>query len=47
MDIQDLQDNRLSDLRVGDITEQIIGCPFEVINELGPSNPQLKYQRFR
>ena len=35
MDIQDSQDNRRSDLQFVEITEKIIGCEFEVINELG------------
>ena len=35
MDLQDLQDNRRSDYQFGEITEEIIGCAFEVINELG------------
>ena len=35
MDIQDLQDDCRSDLQYGEITEKIIGCAFEVINELG------------
>ena len=30
----DLQDDRRSDLQFGEITEKIIGCAFEVINEL-------------
>ena len=34
-DIQDSQDNRRSDLQFVEITEKIIGCAFEVINELG------------
>jgi hypothetical protein len=34
MDSQDLQDDRRSDLRFGEITEKIIGCAFEVMNEL-------------
>ena len=36
MDLQDLQDNRRSDLQFGEITEKIIGCAFEVINENHP-----------
>ena len=35
MDMQDSQDNRRSDLQFVEITEKIIGCAFEVINELG------------
>ena len=35
MDIQDLQDDRRSDLQFGEITEKIIGCAFEVTNKLG------------
>jgi hypothetical protein len=35
MDLQDLQDDRRSDLRFGEITEKIIGYAFEVINDLG------------
>ena len=31
----DLQDDCRSDLQYGEITEKIIGCAFEVINELG------------
>ena len=34
MDLQDLQDDRRSDLKFGEITEKIIGCAFEVIVEL-------------
>ena len=34
MDLQDLQDDRRSDLQFGEITEKIIGCAFEVIVEL-------------
>ena len=34
-DLQDLQDDRRSDLQFGEITKKIIGCAFEVINELG------------
>ncbi len=58
MDLQDLQDDRRSDLRVGEINEKIIGCAFEVINELGTGfleswqlesnfgNPKLETKRF-
>jgi len=35
MDLQDLQDDRRSDLRYGEITEKMLGCAFEVTNELG------------
>ncbi len=35
MDMQDLQDDGRTDLQFGEITEKIIGCAFEVINELG------------
>ena len=35
MDKQDLQDDRRFDYQFGEITEKIIGCAFEVINELG------------
>ena len=35
MDLQDLQDDRRSDLQFGEITEKIIGCAFEVLNDLG------------
>ena len=35
MDLQDLHDNRRSNLQFGEITEEIIGGAFEVINELG------------
>ncbi len=34
MDLQDLHDDRRSDLKFGEITEKIMGCAFEVINEL-------------
>ena len=34
MDLQDLQDDRRSDLQFGEITEKIISCAFEVIVEL-------------
>ncbi len=34
MDLQDLQDDSRSDFQYGEITEKIIGCAFEVINEL-------------
>jgi GxxExxY protein len=34
MDLQDLQDDRRSDLRFGEITEKIIDSAFEVIKEL-------------
>ena len=34
MDLQDRQDDRRSDLQNGEIIEKIIGCAFEVINEL-------------
>ena len=35
MDLQDLQDDRRSDLQFGEITKKIIGCAFEAISELG------------
>lgn len=31
----DLQDDRRSELRSEEITKKIIGCAFEVVNELG------------
>ncbi len=34
-----------SDLQYGDITEQIIGCAFEVINELGAGFLESVYER--
>ena len=34
MDLQDLPDDRRSDLQFEEITEKIIGCAFEVIVEL-------------
>jgi hypothetical protein len=34
----DLQDDHRSELQYGEITEKIIGCAFEVINELLKGN---------
>ena len=34
MDLQDLQDDRRSDYQFEEITEKIIGCALEVINDL-------------
>ena len=45
MDLQDLQDDRLSDLQFGEITEKIIGCAFEVINELGTGFLESVYEK--
>lgn len=45
MDLQDLQDARRSDLQYGEITEKIIGCAFEVINELGTGFLESVYEK--
>jgi GxxExxY protein len=45
MDLQDLQDDRRSDLRFGEITEKIIGCAFDVINELGTGFLESVYEK--
>ena len=45
MDILDSQDNRRSDLQFVEITEKIIGCAFEVINELGTRFLESVYEK--
>ena len=45
MDMQDSQDNRRSDLQFVEITEKIIGCAFEVINELGTGFLESVYEK--
>jgi hypothetical protein len=45
MDLQDLQDDRRSDLKHGEITEKIIGCALEVINELGTGFLESVYEK--
>ena len=45
MDLQDLQDDRRSDLQNGEITEKIIGCAFELINELGTGFLESVYEK--
>ena len=45
MDLQDLQDDCRSDLQYGEITEKIIGCAFEVINELGTGFLESVYEK--
>ena len=45
MDLQDLQDDRRSDLQYGEITEKIIGCAFEIINELGTGFLESVYEK--
>ena len=45
MDLQDLQDDRRSDLQFGEITEKIIGCAFELINELGTGFLESVYEK--
>ena len=45
MDIQDSQDNRRSDLQFVEITEKIIGCALEVINELGTGFLESVYEK--
>ena len=44
-DLQDLQDDCRSDLQYGEITEKIIGCAFEVINELGTGFLESVYEK--
>ncbi len=41
----DLQDDCRSDFQYGDITEKIIGCAFEVINELGTGFLESVYEK--
>jgi GxxExxY protein len=45
MDLQDLQDNCRTDLQYGEITQKIIGCAFEVINELGTGFLETVYEK--
>ena len=45
MDLQDLQDDRRSDYQFEEITEKIIGCAFEVINELGTGFIESVYEK--
>ena len=45
MDLQDLQDDCRSDLQYEEITEKIIGCAFEVINELGTGFLESVYEK--
>ena len=46
MDEQDMQDTeRQSELQFGKITEAIIGCAFEVINELGVGFLESVYEK--
>jgi hypothetical protein len=45
MDIQDLQDNLPADLQLVEITEKIIGCAFEVNNELGTGFLESVYEK--
>ena len=45
MDMQDLQDDGRTDLQFGEITEKIIGCAFEVINELGTGFLESVYEK--
>lgn len=45
MDAQDLQDDCRSDLQHGEITKRIIGCTFEVINELGAGFLESVYEK--
>ncbi len=45
MDLQDLQDDCRSDFQYGEITEKIIGCAFEVINELGTGFLESVYEK--
>lgn len=45
MDIQDLQDDRRSDLQFREITEKIIGCAFEVTNKLEPGFLKQLYEK--
>jgi GxxExxY protein len=41
----DLQDDHRSELQYGEITEKIIGCAFEVINELGAGFLESVYEK--
>ena len=41
----DTQDDRRSDYQFGEITEKIIGCAFEVINELGTGFLESVYEK--
>ena len=41
----DLQDDCRSDFQYGEITEKIIGCAFEVINELGTGFLESVYEK--
>ncbi len=45
MDLQDLQDDCRSDLQYEEITEKIIGCAFEVINQLGTGFLESVYEK--
>ncbi len=45
MDRQDLQDTHQADFQFGGITEKIIGCAFEVINELGAGFLESVYEK--
>ena len=45
MDLKDLQDDRRSDYPFEEITEKIIGCAFEVINELGTGFIESVYEK--
>ncbi len=45
MELHDLQDGGGSDLRFGEITEAILGCAFEVINELGAGFLESVYEK--
>ena len=45
MDLKDLQDDRRSDYPFEEITEKIIGCAFEVINELGTGFLESVYEK--
>ena len=45
MDLQDLQDNRRSDYQFGEITEEIIGCAFQFINEMGTGFLESVYEK--
>ena len=45
MDKQDLQDDRRFDYQFEEITEKIIGCAFEVINELGTGFLESVYEK--
>ena len=41
----DFQDDCRSDLQYGEITEKLIGCAFEVINELGTGFLESVYEK--